>query len=80
MDMSKAYIHAVLDRLPDGQDKIVFDRYHLMGHMGKAVDQVWKEEHARLSKVGILLSRAPSTSGCVLEKIFLRSIGGNSMP
>ena len=52
MDMSKAYIHAVLDRLPDGQGKIVFDRYHLMGHMGKAVDKVRKEEHARLSKNG----------------------------
>ena len=28
MDMSKAYIHAVLDGLADGQDKIVFDRFH----------------------------------------------------
>jgi transposase len=52
MDMSKAYINAVLDRLPDGRNKIVFDRYHLMSHMGKAVDDVRKEEHARLGKKG----------------------------
>lgn len=42
----------MLDRLPDGQDKIVFDRYHLMARRGKAVDEVRKEEHARLSKEG----------------------------
>jgi len=52
MDMSKAYIHAVMDRLPEGQKKIVFDRYHLMGRMGKAVDEVRRKEHAQLSKEG----------------------------
>lgn len=52
MDMSGAYIHAVLDRVPDGQDKIVFDRFHLMAHMGKAVDEVRKQEHRGLCKEG----------------------------
>jgi transposase len=48
MDMSKAYIQAVLDEVPDGDKKIVFDRYHIMSHMGKAVDKVRREEHAAL--------------------------------
>lgn len=52
MDMSKAYIHAALDRLPEGEKKIVFDRFHLMGRMGKAVDEVRRQEHAILSKDG----------------------------
>jgi len=52
MDMSGAYIYAVLDRVPDGQDKIVFDRFHLMAHMGKAVDEVRKQEHRGLAKEG----------------------------
>ena len=52
MDMSGAYIYAVLDRVPDGQDKIVFDRFHLMAHMGKAVDEVRKQEHRGLCKEG----------------------------
>ncbi len=52
MDMSKAYTHAVLDCLPNGKEKIVFDRYHMMIRIRKALDQVRKEEHARLSRVG----------------------------
>jgi len=52
MDMSKAYIHAVLDGLPNGREKIVFDRFHIMQHMGKAVDAVRRHEHHALSNQG----------------------------
>jgi transposase len=48
MDMCDAYIYAVQDGLPDGQDKIVFDRFHVMQHMGEAVDTVRRQEHAQL--------------------------------
>jgi len=52
MDMSRAYIHAVLDMLPEGKEKIVFDRFHIMKHMGEAVDKVRREENAMLAKSG----------------------------
>ena len=52
MDMSAAYIASVRDNLPDGAEKIVFDRYHLMAHMQKAVDQVWKQENGLLREEG----------------------------
>jgi transposase len=52
MDMCDAYIYAVKDELPDGQNKIVFDRFHIMQHMGKAVDAVRRQEHRTLSKQG----------------------------
>jgi transposase len=52
MDMCDAYIYAVCDGLPDGRNKIVFDRFHIMQHMGKAVDQVRRQEHRVLSEQG----------------------------
>ena len=52
MDMCDAYIYAVKDGLPDGQDKIVFDRFHVMQHMGEAVDSVRRQEHRILSEQG----------------------------
>lgn len=55
MDMSKAYIAATCKKLPAGRDKIVFDRYHLMQHVNKAVDTVRKQEHMALGKESILV-------------------------
>lgn len=52
MDMCDAYIYAVRDGLPDGQTKIVFDRFHIMKHMGEAVDRVRRQEHRILSAQG----------------------------
>jgi transposase len=52
MDMSKAYIHAVMDKIPEAKEKIVFDRFHIMKHMLEAVDKVRKQEHAMLSDNG----------------------------
>ena len=39
------YIQATLARVPDAAEKLVFDRFHVMGHVGKAVDPVRKQEH-----------------------------------
>lgn len=52
MDMSEAYIQSVTENLPDGAGKIVFDRYHIMAHMQKAVDQTWKQENGALRAEG----------------------------
>lgn len=52
MDMAGGYINAVSGRLPNGLEKIVFDRFHIMKLMNEAVDKVRKEEHRRLRDEG----------------------------
>ncbi len=52
MDMWPAYIQATLAHVPGAAEKIVFDRYHIMAHMGKAVDTVRKQEHRTLQAAG----------------------------
>jgi len=45
MDMWEPYIGATRDGLPEGEARIVFDRFHIMRDMTKAVDTVRKHEH-----------------------------------
>lgn len=45
MDMWEPYISAARAGLPDGDTKMVFDRFHIMWDMTKAVDTVRKLEH-----------------------------------
>jgi len=52
MDMWEPYIQATLARVPEAAAKIVFDRFHLMGYLGKAVDTVRKQEHRELMASG----------------------------
>ena len=48
MDMWAPYVESVRTHVPDGASKIVFDRFHIMGHVGDAVDRVRKAEHRAL--------------------------------
>ncbi|MEK7760827.1 MAG: ISL3 family transposase, partial [Nitrospirota bacterium] len=52
MDRWEPYIQATRARVPEAAEKIVFDRFHVMGHVGKAVDTVRKQEHRELMAVG----------------------------
>jgi transposase len=52
MDMWEPYVQATLAGLPRGQEKIVFDRFHIMKQMNWAVDRVRLGEHRRLSGWG----------------------------
>jgi len=52
MDMWEPYIIATRDSLPDGGGKIVFDRFHIMREMTKAVDTVRKHEHRGFLRAG----------------------------
>lgn len=52
MDMWEPYATSVRDHLADADTKIVFDRYHVMAHMGTAVDTVRKTENRRLRAEG----------------------------
>jgi transposase len=45
MDMWEPYVAATRAGLPDGDTKIVFDRFHIMREMTRAVDTVRKQEH-----------------------------------
>jgi transposase len=48
MDMWDPYIKATREGLPDGADRIVFDRFHVMRDITTAVDLVRKQEHRAL--------------------------------
>ena len=50
MDMWDPYIRATREGLPDGDAKIVFDRFHIMQEMNTAVDVVRKQEHRALRR------------------------------
>jgi transposase len=52
MDMWEPYIQATRQRVPEAAGKIVFDRFHVMGYLGKAVDTVRKQEHRELMASG----------------------------
>jgi len=47
MDMWKPFRNATLSRAP--QVVILFDKFHIMRHLGEALDKVRKSEYARLS-------------------------------
>jgi transposase len=47
MDMWKPFRNATVARAP--QAAILFDKFHIMRHLGEALDQVRKSEYARLS-------------------------------
>jgi transposase len=48
MDMWDPYIASTAAHVPQGKEKIVFDRFHVMQHMNGAVDAVRKEENRLL--------------------------------
>ena len=52
MDMWEPFANSVRAHLADAEDKIVFDRYHLMGYLTKAVDTVRKQENRALASAG----------------------------
>ena len=52
MDRWEPYVQSVLAHVPNGQMKIVFDKYHIRSQMGTAVDAVRKREHRVLRDEG----------------------------
>ena len=52
MDMWPAYIGSTLRYVPDAEEKIAFDKFHVAKHLGDAVDKVRRREHRDLSEVG----------------------------
>lgn len=52
LDMWEPYIGATRNGPPDGDTKIVFDRFHIMRQMTKTVDTVRKQEHRGFLRAG----------------------------
>jgi len=52
LDMWPAYINACKAQVPQAEDKMVFDRFHIMQHVGQGVDRVRKREHKVLLEQG----------------------------
>ncbi len=52
MDMWGPYISDTLAALPNANEKIAFDKFHVAMHLGKAVDKVRREESRALFAVG----------------------------
>ena len=52
LDMWPAYINACRNNVPGADQKMVFDRFHIMRHVVDAVDKVRKQEHKALMKTG----------------------------
>lgn len=52
LDMWPAFIASCRDNIPEADEKMVFDRFHIMRHVINAVDKVRKQEHKALLKKG----------------------------
>ena len=50
MDMWKAFRNATLQHVPEA--RILFDKFHVLRHLGEALDEVRKREYARLTGPG----------------------------
>src|SRR5271167_1285780 len=50
MDMWKPFRNATIQHVPEAG--ILFDKFHVIGHLGEALDQVRKSEYARLTGKG----------------------------
>jgi transposase len=52
MDMHDPYLASVREHLPQADEKIVFDKFHVAKHLGEAVDKVRREENKALRAEG----------------------------
>ena len=52
MDMWNPYIWATRENVPDADNRIVFDKFHIAQHLGRAVDEVRRAENRELVAQG----------------------------
>jgi transposase len=52
MDMWDPYVISTLEHVPDASNKIVYDKFHVVAHLIKAIDTVRKQEHRSLMRQG----------------------------
>lgn len=52
LDIGDTFYAAVAEPIPEATDKFVYDRFHVMQQVSKAVNQVRKQESAQLARRG----------------------------
>ena len=52
LDMWDPYLASLKEHLPEAENKIVFDKFHIAKHLGEAVDRVRRREHKVLKAEG----------------------------
>ena len=52
LDMWDPYVKSIYSHLPNPEEKIVFDKFHVAKHLGEAVDKVRRTEHKELHAEG----------------------------
>jgi transposase len=52
MDMWEPYVNSVRANVPGADKKIVYDKFHIAGHLGDAVDRVRRRENKELRAQG----------------------------
>ena len=52
MDMWDPYVISTLQHVPAASNKIVYDKFHVVAHLIKAIDTVRKQEHRSLMRQG----------------------------
>ena len=52
MDMWDPYVSSTLSHVPQAEEKIVYDKFHIAKHLGEAVDTVRRQEHKQLQAAG----------------------------
>src|SRR5687768_6355445 len=52
MDMWDPYLNSVREHVPDADNKIVFDKFHVAQHLSQGVDQVRRKENKTLRAAG----------------------------
>lgn len=52
MDMWPAYIRATREAIPEAEEKIAFDKFHVAKYLGDAIDKVRRDEHRVLQRHG----------------------------
>jgi len=50
MDMHRGYERATREHVPQGEEKIVFDRFHIMKNINQALDRIRQSENWELSR------------------------------
>jgi transposase len=58
LDMCAPYVKATTEQLPEGDQKIVFDRFHIMKMVNEAMDRVRQQEQASSYYARAALSRS----------------------
>jgi transposase len=52
MDMWEPYVNSTKKHLPEADEKIVFDKFHVAKHLGEGVDKVRRQENKQLRNAG----------------------------